>query len=116
MFNFKEIKSEKLEYLTVGSVDELKHGGKLFIEIDGAPIVVVNIDDRYYALADVCSHDDGPVGEGNLEGFEIVCPRHGARFDIRTGKALALPAFVDIPAYPVRVNGNQIEIGIPIEE
>jgi 3-phenylpropionate/trans-cinnamate dioxygenase ferredoxin subunit len=55
------------------------------------------------------------VGEGNLEGNEIICPRHGARFDIRSGKALSLPAFVDIPAYPVRLMGDQIEIGIPKE-
>jgi 3-phenylpropionate/trans-cinnamate dioxygenase ferredoxin component len=115
MFNFGEIDQRKIEYIPVGSVNELIEGQRLFIEIDETHIVILNIAGKYYAIADVCSHDDGPVGEGNIEGFEIICPRHGARFDIRTGKALALPAFVDIPAYPIRVVGGQIEVGIPKE-
>jgi len=116
MYNFKEIQQEKLEYIPVGSVEELQDGERLFIEIDEKPIVILNVDGQFYAIADVCSHDDGPVGEGSLEGFEIICPRHGARFDIRTGKVLALPAFVDIPAYPIRLVGDQIEIGIPAQD
>jgi 3-phenylpropionate/trans-cinnamate dioxygenase ferredoxin subunit len=115
MYNYKEKDSGTLEFLTVGTVDELTDGGRLFVDIDGMPIVVLNISGNYYAIADVCSHDDGPVGEGSIEGYEIICPRHGARFDIRTGKVLALPAFVDIPAYPVRINQGQIEIGLPAE-
>jgi 3-phenylpropionate/trans-cinnamate dioxygenase ferredoxin subunit len=116
MYNYKEIEQEKLEFIPVGLVEEVKQGGRLFLEIDEKPIVILNINGQFYAIADVCSHDDGPVGEGSLEGFEIICPRHGARFDIRTGKVLALPAFVDIPAYPVRLVGDQIEIGIPAQD
>jgi 3-phenylpropionate/trans-cinnamate dioxygenase ferredoxin subunit len=116
MYNFKEIEREKLEFIPVGEVEELREGERLFIEIDEKRIVILNINGQYYAIADVCSHDDGPVGEGALEGFEIICPRHGARFDIRTGKVFALPAFVDIPAYPVRLVGDQIEIGIPAQD
>jgi 3-phenylpropionate/trans-cinnamate dioxygenase ferredoxin subunit len=116
MYNYKELDQAKIEFIPVAAVEELKGGGRLFLEIDEKPIVILNVDDHYYAIADVCSHDDGPVGEGTLEGFEIICPRHGARFDVRTGRVLALPAFVDIPAYPVRVVGDQIEIGIPAEE
>jgi len=113
MFNYGDIDQKKIEFIPVVAVMELREGQRLFIEIDETPIMILNIAGNYFAIADVCSHDDGPVGEGNTEGFEIICPRHGARFDIRTGKALALPAFVDIPAYPVRVVGDQIEIGIP---
>jgi 3-phenylpropionate/trans-cinnamate dioxygenase ferredoxin component len=113
MYNNRIVDQQKLEFIPVGTVDELKEGERLFIEIDGTPIVILYIGGEYYAIGDVCSHDDGPVGEGNVEGFEIICPRHGARFDIRSGKVLALPAFVDIPAYPVRISGDQIEIGIP---
>lgn len=116
MYNYKEIEQEKLEFIPVGLVEEVRQGGRLFLEIDEKPIVILNINGQFYAIADVCSHDDGPVGEGALEGFEIICPRHGARFDIRTGKVLALPAFVDIPAYPVRLVGDQIEIGIPAQD
>lgn len=116
MYNYKEKDQTKLEFIPVGTVEELKDGGRLFVEVDGTPIVIINISNLYYAIADVCSHDDGPVGEGTIEGFEIICPRHGARFDIRTGKVLGLPAFVDISAFPVRLVGDQIEIGLPIEE
>jgi 3-phenylpropionate/trans-cinnamate dioxygenase ferredoxin subunit len=116
MYNNKTLDQDKLEFIPVGTVEEVKDGKRLFIEIDGKPIVIFNITGGYYAIGDVCSHDEGPVGEGNIEGFEIICPRHGARFDIRTGKAVALPAFVDIPAYPVRIVDGQIEIGLPPEE
>ncbi len=116
MYNYASVDQASLEFIPVGSVDELSEGGRLFIEVDGKPIVILKISGKYYAIADVCSHDEGPVGEGSLEGFEIICPRHGARFDIRTGKVLALPAFVDIAAYPVRVVDDQIEIGLPISE
>ena len=115
MDNFQELNQTKLEYINVGSVEELDDGGRLFIEVDNLPIVILRIDGQFYAIGDVCSHDDGPVGEGEIEGYEIICPRHGARFDIRNGKVLALPAFVDIPSYPVRVIDGQIEIGIPPE-
>jgi len=115
MYNFQMLDQGKLEYIAIGTVEEFQEGGRLFLEIDGKPIVVIKLANQYYAIADVCSHDDGPVGEGELEGFEIICPRHGARFDVRTGKVLALPAFVDIPAYPVRIVDDQIEIGLPLE-
>ncbi len=113
MYNYKELRQDRLEYVAVASVDEIKEGERLFVEIDGASIMITNLLGQYYAIADVCSHDDGPVGEGAIEGYEIICPRHGARFDIRNGKVLALPAFVDIPAFPLRVIGDQIEIGLP---
>jgi 3-phenylpropionate/trans-cinnamate dioxygenase ferredoxin subunit len=115
MYNYKQLEEKKLEYIPVASVDELPEGERLFLEIDQQPVVILHIANEYFAIADVCSHDDGPVGEGALEGYEIICPRHGAHFDVRTGKALALPAFVDIPAYPVRVIEGQIEIGLPAE-
>jgi len=113
MYNYRQLIEDKLEFIQVGSVDELAEGGRLFIEVDEQPIVILRIANQYYAIGDVCSHDDGPVGEGAIEGFEIICPRHGARFDIRSGKVLALPAFVDIPAFPVRIVDGQIEIGLP---
>lgn len=115
MYNYKELNPEKCEFIEIGSADELKNGDRLFVEIDEELIVVFNIAGQYYAVGDVCSHDDGPVGDGELEGFEVICPRHGARFDVRNGKVLSLPAIVDIPAYPVRVVDGQLEIGLPVE-
>ena len=103
---------EKIIFYSICSIDELPPGERLFIEVDGAPIVLFNIDGNLFAIADTCTHDNGPLGEGDLEGHEIVCPRHGARFDIRTGEVLALPAITDVATYPVRVEDGKIEIGV----
>ncbi len=113
--NYTQLQANQLEYVAVATADELGNGERIFVEIDDHNLVVFNIAGRFFAIGDVCSHDEGPVGEGDIENeFEIVCPRHGAHFDIRSGKVLALPAVVDIPAYPVRVQDGQIEVGIPI--
>jgi len=114
VFNYRlPDRAADLEYVGVAQVSELGNGQRLLVEIDGRPIVVFNVGGAYFAIGDECSHDDGPVGEGELEGFEIECPRHGARFDLRTGKVLCTPAVVDIPAYPVRVVGDEIQVGVP---
>lgn len=105
-----------MEFVTVASIDELVNGERMIFEIGDLPVALFNLGGQYYAIADLCSHDDGPVAEGELEGLEIVCPRHGARFNLETGEALTLPAVVDIPTYPVRVVGNEIQIGVPIKE
>ena len=111
--NYTEQNPELLEFVEVCSVEDLPSGERLFFEIDRLPIVIFQIAGKYFAIADLCSHDDGPLGDGNLDGFEISCPRHGARFDVRNGKACMLPAVENIPAYPVRVSDGKIEIGIP---
>ena len=115
MFNYRTYPDDQVEYVAVAGVDEFGNGERLILEIDGLPIALFRIADEYFAIADLCSHDDGPVAEGELLDHEIECPRHGARFDLRDGKALSLPAVVDIPAYPVRVESDQILIGLPIE-
>ena len=115
MYNYKELNDAELEYVTVATADELGNGDRLIVDIDGDPIAVFNIAGDYYAIMDICSHDDGPVAEGPLEEYEIECPRHGAHFDVRTGEVLSLPAVVDIPAYPVRLQGDEVQVGIPTE-
>lgn len=115
MYNYKELDPAECEFVSIGPADELGNGERLFIEIDEEQIVIFNIGGQYYAIGDVCSHDDGPLGDGDLQEFEIVCPRHGARFDVRTGKVLSLPAIVDIPAYPVRVVDGELQVGVPLE-
>jgi 3-phenylpropionate/trans-cinnamate dioxygenase ferredoxin subunit len=116
MLDYKQIDPADCEFIGVGQVSDLPNGERLYLTIDELPIVVFNIAEGLYAIADLCSHDDGPLGDGELEGMEIVCPRHGARFDIRNGKVLSMPAIVDIPAYPVRVLDGEIQIGLPLEK
>jgi len=115
MFNYTQVDSANSQFFEILPEDELKDGERLFIEIGGKSIVLFKIAGEYFAIGDICSHDNGPVGDGEIEGNEIICPRHGGRFDIHTGKATSLPALVDIPAYPVRVNNDKVEIGIPKE-
>jgi 3-phenylpropionate/trans-cinnamate dioxygenase ferredoxin subunit len=115
MFNYTELEEEKVDYLEIAPVDELPNGERLFVDIGDTPIVIFNIAGKFYAIGDVCSHDDGPVGDGDIEGFNVMCPRHGAEFDLRNGKAVAMPAVVDIPAYPVQVQDGMIFLGVPKE-
>ncbi len=102
---------EKIVYSPVCSVEELPLGERLFLEVGELSIVLLNHEGEFFAIADLCTHDDGPLGEGEVEDHEIICPRHGARFDIRTGEVLSLPAIKDLPVYPTRVVDGMIEIG-----
>ena len=92
----------------VARVDEIPPGAKKIVEVDGIEIVVVNLDGQFYAVEDVCTHDGGPLGEGKLDGCELICPRHGARFDVRTGAATRMPAIEPAPTYEVRVEDGHV--------
>ncbi|HET7088262.1 MAG TPA: non-heme iron oxygenase ferredoxin subunit [Anaerolineae bacterium] len=98
------------EFVTVAKTSEIAPGTVKVVRVDGVPIGVANVDGEFYAFADVCTHDDGPVAEGELDGCQIECPRHGARFDIRTGAVKLLPAVVPIPVYPLQVIGDEIQV------
>jgi len=115
MFNYNILDPKQVDYIEILPADQLPEGERIFIEVGGRSIVIFNLAGKLFAIGDICSHDNGPVGDGEIEENEIICPRHGARFDIRSGKVTSLPAVVDIPAYPVRVAGEMIEIGLPKE-
>lgn len=115
MFNYTKVDDSKVEFIEIAPVAELPNGERLFVELEGRSLVIFNIAGQFFAIGDICSHDDGPVGEGDLEGYIIVCPRHGAEFDVRTGQAVQMPAVVDIPAYPVKVIDGMIQVGTPKE-
>lgn len=100
------------EFVEVGPSQELGNGERWFIQIDDLNIIVFNIAGQVFAIGDICSHDNGELGDGELDGFEVICPRHGARFDIRTGEARALPAVVGIPVFPVRIVDGAIQVGL----
>ena len=110
MFNYTTFDASKIEYYEIVPASELPPGERLFIEIEGQSLVIFNIAGQFFSIADICSHDDGPVGEGDIEGYNITCPRHGARFSIRTGEALSAPAFERARTFPVRVQGGMIQI------
>jgi 3-phenylpropionate/trans-cinnamate dioxygenase ferredoxin subunit len=78
------------------------------VVVDGVELLLCNVDGDVYAVADVCTHDGGPLDQGELQGCQIMCPRHGALFDVTTGRALTLPAVVPLETYTVRVEGDDI--------
>jgi len=96
------------KYFRVASVTEIPPGDKKIVEVDGVLVVLVNLDGQLYAVEDVCTHDGGPLGEGKLDGCELICPRHGARFDVRTGAATRMPAIEPAPTYEVRVQDGDV--------
>ena len=114
MFNYIG-QTENIEFMEIAPASELPNGERLFVEIEGKAIVIFNIAGQLFAIGDICTHDDGPLGDGDLEGYNIVCPRHGGEFDVRTGKVMQMPAVVDIPAYPVKVVDGMIQVGLPKE-
>lgn len=81
-------------------------------EVGDHEVAVCNVDGSFYAVDDVCTHDGGSLDQGALEGCEIECPRHGARFDVRTGAATQLPAFQPISTHEVRVDGDAIQVSL----
>ncbi len=100
------------EFVKVVSRTGLPPGEKLLIEIDERSIAVFNVGGSFYAIDDVCTHDGGPLAKGDFEGAEIQCPRHGARFDVRTGQALCLPAFEPVTTHRVEIRGDDVFVAL----
>lgn len=80
------------------------------LDVDGTLVAVFNVDGHYYAIEDVCTHDGGILTGGAVEGDQIVCPRHGARFSIKTGAVLSPPAYEDVQTFPVRLEGEMVQV------
>jgi 3-phenylpropionate/trans-cinnamate dioxygenase ferredoxin subunit len=96
------------EFVKVATVSEIPDGSVKLVDVAGQRMVICHVEKSFYAVADLCSHDNGPLGEGELFDHQIECPRHGARFDIKTGKAMCLPAVTPIPAYSVEIRGEEV--------
>jgi 3-phenylpropionate/trans-cinnamate dioxygenase ferredoxin subunit len=93
----------------------LKPGGFAVVETDELLVAVFNVAGSFYAIEDVCTHDGEELTGGPIEGDQIICPRHGARFCIRTGKALTPPAYEDVRTFAVRVRDGLVEVELPAE-
>ena len=96
------------EFVVVAKIGEVDEGKVKVVRVGDAPIGLTKIEGEFFAFADVCTHDDGPVAEGELDEYIIECPRHGAKFDIRTGRVRQLPAVTPIPVYAVKVEGDSV--------
>jgi 3-phenylpropionate/trans-cinnamate dioxygenase ferredoxin subunit len=100
------------EFVKVAKVADVQTNSVKVFEVNGKRIALCHADGEFFAVADLCTHDDGPLGEGELTDHQIECPRHGARFDVRSGKALCLPAILPVPTYKVEVRKDEIYIGV----
>ena len=101
------------KFVKVGAVADVPPGERLFYDFEEESVIVLNVDGEFYCIADLCSHDDGPLEDGELDGFSIECPRHGACFDIRTGAVLSLPATSPIPHFAVKIENGSIFVESP---
>ena len=100
------------DFVKVASVSDLPEGEKTIAEVDERIVVLVHTQGQFYCIDDVCTHDGGPLSDGQLEGCEISCPRHGAKFDVRTGDALTMPATEATVVHEVKVEGDSIFVRI----
>lgn len=93
-------------------IDEhaIANGEHTVIDVDGTIVAVFKLDDAFYALEDVCTHDGAEIASGELDGDELICPRHGARFCVKTGAVKSAPAYEDIVCFPLRIEQGRIQI------
>ncbi|HMJ49298.1 MAG TPA: non-heme iron oxygenase ferredoxin subunit [Burkholderiales bacterium] len=97
-------------FVKVAKTKDLSPGQGKQVEVGEKTIAIFNVDGKYYAINDTCSHQGGPLSEGELNGKQVTCPWHGAVFDVTTGEVLGPPASENVLSYKVRVSGNDIEI------
>lgn len=100
------------EFIAVASTDEIPPGQAKKVVVNGKEIAIFNTGQGYHATGDICSHDEASLAEGELFGNVVECPLHGARFDVRTGKALSLPAVYPVPTYTVLVEDDTIKVEV----
>ena len=96
-------------FIFAANLSDLSEGQLFATRVDDVPVALTMIAGRVHAVGDVCTHDDGPLAEGELDGLCVVCPRHGARFDLLSGKG-TFPAAGPIPIYETRIEGDAVLI------
>lgn len=99
-------------FVSVARTGDVPEGGALRVEVKGRRIALFNVEGKIYAIDDVCSHAEASLSEGELDGYRVVCPMHGAQFDVRTGRALTLPAIRPVESFQVRVEGDEIQVSV----
>jgi len=97
--------------LSVANVADIAPGTTKRVVVDGQEILICNVDGSFFAIEDVCTHDGAPLDQGDLDGKCIICPRHGAMFDVQTGEALTLPAVLPLSTYAVELRDGEILVG-----
>jgi 3-phenylpropionate/trans-cinnamate dioxygenase ferredoxin component len=98
------------EWINVIGQTTLAEGEHIVVDVDGTDVAIFNIDGQFYAIEDICTHDGAELASGTLEGDEIICPRHGARFCVKTGAVKSPPAYENIACFPIRVESGIVQV------
>jgi 3-phenylpropionate/trans-cinnamate dioxygenase ferredoxin component len=108
-----------MEFVKAARIADIAAGSVLRVEHGGEAILVTNIDGSFYAISDTCTHQGGTLSQGTIKDGIVTCPRHGSRFDVRTGKNMLGPKILlvrgktdDVRSYPVKVEGDDILVGV----
>jgi glycine betaine catabolism B len=96
------------DFVKVAATKDIQPSQMKEVEVAGEKVCVINVEGKFYAIDNVCTHEGGPLAEGTLEGYEVECPWHGSRFDVRTGEVINPPAETPQPLYEVKVEDNNI--------
>jgi 3-phenylpropionate/trans-cinnamate dioxygenase ferredoxin component len=100
------------EFVKVARTEEIRPGQAKLIDVKGKQIALFNVDGEFFALDNMCTHEEASLAEGEISGHEVTCPLHGAKFDIRSGEVLGPPAYDDVASYTVRVLGGDVEVDV----
>ena len=100
------------EWIDVVAESAMADGEHVVVDVDGYDVAVFKIDGQFYAIEDVCTHDGAEIASGELDGDEIVCPRHGARFCVKTGQVKCAPAYEDVATFAVRIEAGRLQVGV----
>ncbi len=99
-------------FVRAAAVDDIPEGRAIVVDVEGESLALARVDGGVYCIDNICTHDGGPLGEGELDGTALECPRHGARFDVCTGRALSFPAVVPVNTYDVRIEGQDVLVDL----
>ena len=99
----------------IAAVSDIPEREPFFVDFKYETAALFRVGDAFFAIEDRCTHDDGPLADGELDGYTVMCPRHGAKFDIRSGEALSAPAFKGVPTYQIKVEDGAVYVAAPDE-
>jgi len=103
-------------FVPAGKAADVAEGTAKVVKANGFEVALCKVQGTVYCVENKCSHDDGPLGEGELDGYAIVCPRHGARFDVRTGEVLRMPAAFPCRVFAVKTEGDAVLVDVGAAE
>lgn len=98
------------DWIDVCAVNALAENENIIVDVDGTHVAIFKLKGQFYAIEDVCSHDGAEIASGELDGDEVICPRHGARFCVKTGEVKCAPAYEDIETFTVQIENNRLQI------